>query len=50
MCVCVCACACVCVCESPRTNEAKVGNIHFELHAKNDMKVIFWQFWGSCIF
>ena len=46
----MCVCVCVCLCESPRPNEAKVGNIHFELQAKNDMEVIFWQFWGSCIF
>ena len=27
-------------------NEVKVGNIYFELQAKNDMEVIFWQIWG----
>ena len=28
-------------------NEAKVGNIYFELQAKND---IFWQILGFCIY
>ena len=23
-----------------------LGNIYFELQAKNDMEVIFWQIWG----
>ena len=56
MCVCVraraCVRVCVCVCERDVTgsNEAKVGNIYFELEAKNDMEVIFWQIWGFCAY
>ena len=33
-----------------KLNEAKVGNIYFKVQATNVMEVIFWQFWGSCIF